>query len=160
MGSDIELRELVGLAEMRSMQPLIQQSNPELDEATFEARLALMLEAGGYRCVAAYRDGAMVGVSGFWTGVALWCGRYVEPDNVVVDQAQRSAGIGARLMAWIEAEAERLGCEIVKLETYAARTRTRAFYRREGYEEPGVVMIKVLPAGQKTAAALRAKASS
>lgn len=158
MSDDVELRELVGLAQLRTMYPLIQQSNPEVDEATFEQRLALMLDEGGYRCVAAYRDGALVGVAGFWHGTALWCGRYVEPDNVVVDREQRSGGIGRKMMAWIEAEAERLGCELMKLEAYAARTRTREFYRREGFEEPGVVMIKMLSKGVKTGEAIRAKA--
>ena len=158
--SDVELRELIGLDEMRAICPLIQQSNPELDEPTFASRLERMIESGGYRCIAAYRDGAIVGVSGFWVGTALWCGTYVEPDNVVVDTNQRSGGIGGKMMRWIEAEAERLGCEIMKLETYAARTRTREFYRREGYEEPGIVMIKTLSKGAEGFEAIRAKARS
>lgn len=160
MVNDVTVRELIGFAQMRSMFPLIRQSNPELDEPTFESRLQRMLEGGGYRCVAAYRDDLMVGVSGFWVGTALWCGTYVEPDNVVVDREQRSGGIGGQLMAWIEAEADRLGCEIMKLETYAARTRTREFYRRQGFEEPGIVMIKTLSKGAETFEAIRTKARS
>jgi GNAT superfamily N-acetyltransferase len=160
MENGIELRELTGFAAMRSMFPLIRQSNPELDEATFDSRLRRMLDAGGYRCVAAWRGAALVGVAGFWTGTALWCGTYVEPDNVVVDEAQRGSGIGGALLAWVEAEAERLGCEILKLETDAARRRTREFYRRAGYEEPGVVMIKTLSAGRRTIDAMRRKAAS
>lgn len=159
VGEDLELRELVGFEELRAMLPLVQQSNPELDEATFERRLRRMLEEGGYRCVAAFRDGAMVGVSGFWLGTALWCGTYVEPDNVVVDREQRSGGIGSKLMAWVEAEAERLGCDMMKLEAYAQRTRTREFYRRQGFDEPGVVMIKPLSGGALTIEAIRAKAA-
>lgn len=160
MPTPLELRELTGFAAIRTMFPLIRQSNPELDEATFDFRLRRMLDAGGYRVVAAWRGDAMVGVSGFWTGTALWCGTYVEPDNVVVDAGQRGSGIGGALMAWVEAEAERLGCEILKLETYAARRRTREFYRRAGYEEPGVVMIKTLSAGRRTIDAIRRKAGA
>jgi len=144
--SDVVVRELIGFDEMtETVFPLINQSNPEITEPIFRQRLTAMLEEGGYRCVAAYRDGVAIGASGFWIGTAIWCGRYCEPDNVVVEQTQRSGGIGKAMMAWIEAEACRLECAMMKLETYAERTRARAFYRREGYAEPGIVMIKPLP---------------
>ncbi len=145
--TDVSLRELQGFGDMMTtLFPLINQSNPEIDRDTFEQRLAAMLEQGGYRCIAAYQDGVAVGVAGFWIGTQIWSGRYCEPDNLVVDRDRRSGGIGKLMMDWIEAEARRLGCLMLKLEAYAERTRTRAFYRREGYGEPGIVMIKTLPA--------------
>jgi GNAT superfamily N-acetyltransferase len=153
--ADVTLRELNGFTEMTSTFPLIHQSNPDLDEPVFHERIGHMLAEGGYRCIAAYRDGTMVGVAGFWVGTALWCGSYIEPDNVVVDQAQRSGGIGAVMMEWIEAEGRRLGCGIMKLEAYATRERTRAFYRRIGYKELGVVMMKSL--SEAAGAAIDAK---
>jgi GNAT superfamily N-acetyltransferase len=145
--SAVTITELNGLSEMLvTVFPLINQSNPDIDAPTFEARLSAMLEEGGYRCIAAIRDGAVVGVAGFWIGTQIWCGRYCEPDNLVVDEALRSGGIGKAMMDWIETEAHRLGCLMLKLETYAERTRARSFYRRIGYAEPGVVMVKTLPA--------------
>ena len=144
--SNLVIRELMSADEMHSIFPLIQQLNPEIDEPLFSSRLASMREEGGYRCIASYRDERMVGVAGFWVGTQRWCGKYVEPDNVVVDREQRSGGIGSLMMDWIEAEAQRLGCEMMKLEAYAERTRTREFYRRKGYGEPGIVMVKTLAA--------------
>ncbi len=142
--SDIVIQELIGFDEMvATLFPLINQSNPEIDRETFVLRLTAMLHEGGYRCIAAYRDGVAVGAAGFWIGTQIWCGRYCEPDNVVVDREQRSGGIGGIMMSWIEDEARKAGC--LKLETYSERTRARAFYRREGYSEPGTVMIKTLP---------------
>lgn len=152
---EVALRELKGFADMSLAYRLIHQLNPELDEQGFLARLRHMLDEGGYRCVAAYRDGIMVGVAGFWVGTALWCGDYVEPDNVVVEQDLRGGGIGVLLMDWIEAEAQRLGCEVMKLECYAERHRTRSFYRARGYAEIGVVMLKPLRA--EVGAAIQAK---
>ncbi len=144
MTEQLDIRELTGIDELRTIFPLVRQLNPDVDEPLFLARLEAMLAEGGYRCIAAYRDGAMVGVAGFWTGTHLWSGKYVEPDNVVVDTALRSGGIGQRLMDWIEAEAIRLGCDMMKLEAYAERTRTRDFYKRMGFGEPGIVMVKTL----------------
>ena len=48
------------------------------------------------------------------------------------------AELGA-MMDWIEAEARWLGCDVLKPEAYAERTRTREF------GEPGIVMVKPLP---------------
>ena len=109
--SNLVIRELMSADEMHSIFPLIQQLNPEIDEPLFSSRLTSMREEGGYRCIASYRDERMVGVAGFWVGTQLWCGKYVEPDNVVVDREERSGGIGGLMMDWIEAEAQRLGCE-------------------------------------------------
>lgn len=159
--TDIVIRELTSREELRSTFALIQQLNPEVDEPLFLRRLDEMLLEGGYRCIASYQGGRMVGVAGFWTGTHLWCGKYVEPDNVVVDRAQRGGGIGGLMMDWIEAEAYRLGCEILKLEAYAERTRTRDFYRRKGFGEPGIVMVKPLPVqGAQTFEQILAKGRS
>jgi GNAT superfamily N-acetyltransferase len=158
MPGEVVVRELFRLDEMVVVYPLIAQLNPELDEATFRRRLGEMLEERGYRLIAAYLEDRLVGVAGFWIGTQLWCGRYVEPDNVVVDSSLRGGGIGRRLMEWIEAEGERIGCEVMKLEAYAARTRTRQFYRRIGFAEPGVVMLKPLAAaGDGAMEAIEAK---
>jgi GNAT superfamily N-acetyltransferase len=154
---DLSIRELIGLDQLRLIYPLIQQLNPEVGEELFVDRLTAMLDEGGYRCIAAYSSARLVGAAGFWVGTQLWCGKYIEPDNVIVDTQLRSGGLGGRLMAWIEAEGERLGCEVMKLEAYAQRTRTRDFYRRMGFEEPGIVMVKALPKGVETAEAIRAK---
>lgn len=161
MSNEVVIRELMGTDEIRTILPLIQQLNPEIDEAMFHDRLEAMLEEGGYRCIAAFQDGRMVGVAGFWVGTQFWCGRYIEPDNVVVDKVLRGGGIGRSMMEWIDAEGERLGCLVIKLEAYAERTRTRQFYKRLGFEEPGVVMLKVTPTGaEATLAAIQAKAQS
>jgi GNAT superfamily N-acetyltransferase len=155
--TEIVIRELVGRDEMVTAYPLIRQLNPELAEPIFFERLTRMLGEGGYRCIAAYLGDRMIGVAGFWVGTQLWCGTYIEPDNVVVDDRERGAGVGKRLMQWIEAEGERLDCEIMKLEAYAQRLRTREFYRRDGFEEPGIVMVKTLSKGIATLEAIRAK---
>ena len=64
----------------------------------------------------------------------------------IVANILRSGGIGKAMMDWIETEVRRLCCLMLKLETCAERTRARAFYKREGYAEPGIVMVKPLPA--------------
>ncbi|WP_261331427.1 GNAT family N-acetyltransferase [Rhizobium leguminosarum] len=72
----------------------------------------------------------------------MWCGKYIEADNVVVDNAVRSQGIGGKMMAWIEAEAERIECAVVRIAMVLGRERTHQFYARNGYFDDGLLMVK------------------
>jgi len=141
---EIVIRELHGLEEILTILPVYRLSDTRLEEAAFRERISAMVAQGNYRCIAAFLDGRMVGISGVWSGMQLWCGSYLEPDHLVVLPELRSRGIGARLMAWVEAEGEKLGCDVVKLAMMLGRDRTHAFYHRNGYSDDGLLLVKPL----------------
>ncbi|RYE07723.1 MAG: GNAT family N-acetyltransferase [Hyphomicrobiales bacterium] len=145
MADNVVIRELTGFEEIATIFPLYGQSS-SLSEAAFRERLGAMLAQGNYRCIAAYLDGRMVGLSGFWIGTQLWSGKYAEPDHVLVVPELRSLGIGARLMGWIEAEALRLGCDVTRIAMILGRERTHSFYHHNGYSDDGLIMVKPLSA--------------
>ena len=62
---------------------------------------------------------------------------------LVVDDARRSSGIGAQLLAAAEGFAMQHNC--VQLELSSSRTRNRAheFYRQNGYEEKRLRFVKI-----------------
>lgn len=141
---DIIIRELKGFKEISTILPLNVQQNTDMDEVTFCNCLKQMLKEG-YRCLGAFtHDGKMAGCAGFWVGTRFWCGAFIEPDNVVIDQNYRRLGIGEKLMAWIEEEGKRLGCQIVKLETYRNNEKARLFYGKLAYDELGLVIVRPL----------------
>ena len=139
----IELRELIHIKELSTIYPLIKQLNPKLGKKQFEGYLRDMV-AQGYRCVAAYDKGNLIGVCGFWFGVRFWCGPFIDLDNVVVDQKIRSKGIGKKLVAWVEKEAKRVGCTQVGLDSYTISQSAHRFYFREGYSILGYHFVKKL----------------
>ncbi|MBN9222468.1 MAG: GNAT family N-acetyltransferase [Mesorhizobium sp.] len=147
MTDEVTICELHGLDEMLPAYPVFRQSNSHLNEAVFCERLSAMLAQGNYRCIAAYIGDRLVGLSGFWTGNQLWCGKYIEADHVVVDTSLRSLGIGARLMAWIEAEGERTGCSVFRIAMVLGKHRTHQFYVRNGFFDDGLLMVKALSRG-------------
>ncbi len=140
----MKIVELKTLPDLRRIYPLIKQLNPKLSKAQFNARLKEML-AADYRCIAAVEGAKILGVAGFWIFTRFWCGRYIEPDNVVVDKKLRSRGVGKKLMVWIEAEAKRQKCDILYLTAYTHNHASHRFYLRERYIVRGFVFTKELP---------------
>ena len=137
----ITIREL-GARDMAAMFPLISTHNAGMDKATFTRHLKQML-AQGYRAVAAFEGTTMVGVSGFWVGTRFWCGRHLDLDNFIVAESHRRAGVGAKLVAWIEATAIAEKCELMGLDVYADSFLAQRFYHRHGFVTTGHHMTKV-----------------
>jgi GNAT superfamily N-acetyltransferase len=139
----IAIREILTADEWAALFPLIKQLNPEITKAKFKQYLSAMLPLG-YRCIAAYRGGKMIGACGIWAGTRFWCGDYIEVDNLVVDRKQRNGGVGKLLMGWVEKEAKRRKCDLVMADSYTHNTASHRFYFRENYIIKGFCFVKEL----------------
>ena len=62
-------------------------------------------------------------------------GKWAMISALVVDQALRSSGVGAALLAHAEAHALAAGCSRVELSSNESRTRAHAFYLKRGFAE-------------------------
>ena len=138
----VEIREQ-SADEMMTIMPLVAAWNSKIDPAVLASRLVAMLEIG-YRCIGAYDSGQLVGIAGFWTGCQFWCGKFIQADNVIVEQNCRGQGVGKLLMDWIHAEGRRLGCDVAVLDSYLKLVDSHRFYERLGYEKPGYHFLKRL----------------
>jgi GNAT superfamily N-acetyltransferase len=138
----LTIREL-STEEFPSILPFIEQHNPKLAPTELRRRLEAMIPHG-YRCIAAFHDDRMVGVAGYWVGVKFWCGEFLEPDNVFVLPELRSAGIGARMMDYLEDKAQQLGCKLIVLDSYVTYVGAHKFYFRRGYEITGFHFTKAV----------------
>jgi GNAT superfamily N-acetyltransferase len=74
-------------------------------------------------------------VTGGLAGATSWSWLYIE--NLVVPEAARGQGLGARLMGMAEAEARARGCVGARLDTYSFQA--RGFYERLGYSVTGAI---------------------
>ncbi|MDR0701757.1 MAG: GNAT family N-acetyltransferase [Azoarcus sp.] len=84
-------------------------------------------------------------------GLALW--RIVDNtyelrrlyvDDLVVDAARRSNGIGRALLAWLEREARTRACRALALDSGVQRGGAHRFYFREGFSIPSFCFRKTL----------------
>ena len=138
----LTIRELAP-AEMPLILPLIEKHNAKIPPEELRQRLEEMIPKG-YHCIAAFEDGAIVGIAGYWLITRFYSGAYMDVDNVVVDETRRSGGIGAAMMEWLEDHARALGCQSVMLDSYLTFARAHRFYFRLGYEILGFHFRKVL----------------
>ncbi|MCE3255650.1 MAG: hypothetical protein K0R25_1144 [Rickettsiaceae bacterium] len=128
----IKVKEIKSLQEMLQQFPLLKQLNPKLKKKDYEQMLKAMTK-NGYRMIGAFDRENCVGLSGVWVNTKIWCGKYIEPDNVVVDKNYRSKGVGKLLIDWIIEEGKNLGCKTSTLDSYVANSKSHSFYFREGY---------------------------
>ncbi|MEG3791305.1 GNAT family N-acetyltransferase [Lysobacter sp. CCNWLW3] len=130
--SEHTIRVLRGEDELRAVWPLVSQLRPEFDEERFLAqiqrqiaqgcRVSVLFDAGGTpRAFACWRVMEMLAV-----------GLHVYVDDLVTDQTVRSRGHGKAMLDWLKAEARRLGCARLQLDSGTQRRDAHAFYLREG----------------------------
>jgi ribosomal protein S18 acetylase RimI-like enzyme len=114
---------------------LLTALNPETPPALIATRLhTILTDHPHYEIFGAFEGGKLLGVAGAWIATKIWCGRYLEIDNLVVAPAARSRGIGSLLMRHLEALAQQRDCKIIVLDSYAANYPSHRLYHRHGFE--------------------------
>lgn len=141
--SKMQLKEITTKAEMLQQLPLIQQLYPEFTEQIYSDLLDEMLP-NNYKQIVAFESETPVGLSGFWVGTKLWCGKYLELDNVIVHPNHRSKGVGKLLTEYLNKKAIDLGCKVVALDAYTNNFPAHKFYYNLGFVPKGFHFVKFL----------------
>ncbi len=125
--------------------------NPETPAALIAERLdTLLRDHSHYQLFGAFAAGKLAGVAGAWIATKIWCGRYLEIDNLVVDSNQRSSGIGSLLIEHLESLARERDCKLVVLDSYTANRPSHRLYHRLGFEIWGFHFVKPIGDWQGT----------
>jgi ribosomal protein S18 acetylase RimI-like enzyme len=138
-----EIKILNTLEAMLGYHAFIQHLYPKMSVAQYETLLKEMVP-NNYHQVVVLENNEPVGLAGFWINTRLWCGKYIDADNVIVHPDYRSKGIGKILMHEIEKEGTKLGCNIAVLDVYVDNFKAQKFYYREGYIARGYHFLKPL----------------
>lgn len=130
-------------AQMEGVFHLIQQLNPKMTKEEYGKRLEDMLRYP-YKMLGVFEGDTCVAVSGYWVMTKLYCGKYLELDNVVVDIAFRSHGIGKMMCDVIQKIALQENCLVMMLDAYIPNTRAHEFYEAFGFAKKGYHFVKNL----------------
>ena len=117
-------------AGLRAAWPVVAQLRPHLDEDAFVAQ-ALRQRAEGWQATVLVEDGVVRAFAGWRVQEMLAHGRFLYVDDLVTDGRVRSAGHGKALLDWLKAQAVRLGCDNLQLDSGTQRIDAHAFYLRE-----------------------------
>jgi GNAT superfamily N-acetyltransferase len=103
----------------------------------FVQRVDQVQRPSGYRLVASVsiENAPAAAVAGFRLGDNLAWGRHLYIDDLSTVPAARHQGHARQLLAWLDIEAERLGCRQVHLDSGVGTNRTAAhrLYLNAGY---------------------------
>ncbi len=114
-------------AAIRACHAVMYQLRPHLAEAEFLAQAQRQRRAG-YELAYAEIDGQVVGVAGLWQRENLVWGHHYHVDDLIVDAAHRSQGVGEAMFQWIVQRATEAGCSQLHLDSGVQRFGAHRFY--------------------------------
>jgi GNAT superfamily N-acetyltransferase len=117
--------------QIRRCFPVMRQLRSALTADTFVDRVEQQ-QREGYRLAFLDHEGSVVSVAGFRVMSILWSGRTLYVDDLITDEAMRSHGFGAQMIAWLTTLAKEEGCETFALDSGTHRHEAHAFYFRQG----------------------------
>jgi len=124
--------------------PLVNQIYKKMDYKAFELAIDEMILNNNYKMVAGFIDNKMVAVSGYWIARMLYCGRYLQASNLVVDENFRGRGIGKKILNYLENKACNLGCDRMVLDSYTENKKSHSLYFNEDFYIRGFHFMKDL----------------
>lgn len=137
------VRELIDKEEMLKNLSVLQDLYPSLTLSEYSSELDVMLPHN-YGQVGVFEGDICLGLSGFWIGTKLWCGKYLELDNIVVSKTQRSQGIGKLMFDFLHKKALENDCTMLSLDSYTTNFKAHKFFYNEGFAPKGFHFINIL----------------
>lgn len=124
--------------------PCLQHLYPELSLEEYASMLDDMLPNNYGQIIAINEAQEIVGVCGVWLNTKLWCGKYLELDNVIIHPDYRSSGLGKSITTFAEELAIEKECKILALDAYSNNFKAHKFYYNQGFVPKGFHFIKDL----------------
>lgn len=139
----MEIKILQSKEDMLNNFELLLEMYPSLTLEEYDSELDVMIPNNyGQACV--YINDECVGLTGYWIGSKLWCGKYLELDNVVISEKHRSKGIGKVLFDFMEEMAKAEKCTMLSLDSYTTNFKAHKFFYSQNYAPKGFHFINII----------------
>lgn len=137
------VRELKSKEEMLQQIDVLKDLYPTITLDDYSRDLDQMLPHN-YGQVGVFENDVCLGISGFWIGTKLWCGKYLELDNIVVRTEARSKGVGQLLFDYLSNKAIEENCHMMSLDSYTTNYKAHKFFYNNDFAPKGFHFIKIL----------------
>lgn len=138
------IRELTSKEEMLQHLDVLQDLYPSLTLEEYARDLDEMLPNNRYGQIAVFDGENCIGLTGYWIGTKLWCGKYLEIDNLVVSSKYRSKGAGKLMFDYLSEKAKQENCVMMSLDSYTYNFKAHKFFYNEGFAPRGFHFINIL----------------
>jgi ribosomal protein S18 acetylase RimI-like enzyme len=139
----MQIIELTTKAEMLAQLPIIKELYGDFTLEKYELLLNEMLPIN-YKQIIVKENNETIALAGYWIATKLWCGRYLELDNVIVHQNHRSKGIGKLITEYLVDKAIKNDCTMAVLDAYTTNFAAQKFYMNLGFVPKGFHFVKFL----------------
>lgn len=139
----MEIRELSTLREMLAEVETIKFLYPAMTVERYRELLERMIP-NRYFQIGIFEGEKCHAISGYWLGTKLWCGPYLELDNVIVSPEMQGKGLGKMISDYLEQKASKENCSILVLDAYTTNYQAHRFYYNQGFGPKGFHFVKVL----------------
>lgn len=139
----MKLIEFTSVPEMLSQIDTMRHLYPKLTIEKYESYLQQMVPHN-YKQLAVFDGELCVGITGFWTAIKIWTGKYIELDNFIVHPDHRSKGIGKLMTDYIDTKAKTEDCNAIVLDAFTGNFGAHRFYYNQGYVPKGFHFIKMI----------------
>ena len=126
------LEEIRDPAAVRACHGLMLQLRPQLGSTELWLARFQRQAAEGYRLFALSHDSQPLALAGFRQQENLVHGRFLYVDDLVTDASARGSHCGSQLMDALKAEARRLQCGLLVLDSAMGNALAHRFYYRQG----------------------------
>ncbi len=117
--------------EISGCYPVVAELRPHLGSEDFLPTVKRLGDIAGFR-LAYLTDGEIKAVAGFRISEWLAGGKYLEVEDLVVKNDERSRGYGGQLFGWLVDHARARGCRQMRLVSRVSRTDAHRFYVKKG----------------------------
>lgn len=142
--TNLTFKILDNVEDMVSAYPLVNQMYHDMDLPSYESHIAEMIAINNFKMLVAFDGQNMVGVCGYWVFLMLYCERYIQVSNFVVDEGSRNLGVGKKIMNYLENLGREMGCKKFILDSYTENKQSHSLYFREGFYIRGFHFMKDL----------------
>ena len=118
-------------AEILDCYEVMAELRPHIGREEFLPKVKRLAEIAGFQ-LAYLKDGEIKAVAGFRISEWLAGGKYLEIEDLVVREGERSKGYGGELFDWLVKLAAENACEQVRLVSRISRQDAHRFYLEKG----------------------------
>jgi len=137
------VKTIILVEEMIPQFELISQLSPNVSIDQYENMINDMVKLN-YKQAVIYLGQKPVGVCGFWINTKIYCGKYIELDNVIIEKTMRGKNLGNLLCNYVFEIAKQNNCKAAMLDAYLDNTFAHNFYGKIGFIKKGFHFIKPL----------------